>query len=796
MAKESVTATIGALLDHPDYREFARDDFDAAEYANSIMQGTDRHRVDTSSALSKLGFNIDHLNKQLRDQVATHYEDLLEQVTGLNNLDSTLKKVKEGVGALNTSFNRVKSNIREAYDQVEANTTQLERIQEAAEILRRVKRFLSLAKRVPSVFPESDEGVFSKTAITVQEIENLVSESDFGGIDVVEAEWSRIMLAKEAVVAGAERLLQKGMANQNQAEVASGLQIFHNLGQASQKVKRVIDAKFEVITKECKVSFDTTVLAREIKESSDRKTAGAAAGLWKRMEKLMDTIYDQTVQVYIFEKVVSRRRDPLTQMSFMDEVVKVLDSSMINYYWKNVSATFDRELRNGTKMSSHFQQILQVGYPKMLRLFQEFSSRLSTEIPPSSLPDTTALDSTTMLRSLTSFETVYLRESLSRLLDPINLAFPDKPLVGVRPQPSRDDVEKTLQAISREFEIAKFDPHLSKAVAKNVTKAVNMYAIRSEHMVATDAAAYQPLGIATASSSMLLNIEIVNCLWFFADGLWKMKDEFSETAIVSALTDAVDHVQKLIGTIIEPIMGHVVRDVESSILKIHKEDFGKTSTGKSPQRGQGGPQQESAVSTYVLEVGAKLRWTLREVMLRLQCGDDTKDWILSIAVRTLGFFVQQASLVRPLEGDAGKLRLTSDMTQLEFAMNQWVSGVGLKLTALGDAYKALRAFRLLPFLDLTQVTAPHHTASLPPLVVVHHLICRAHPAIPLPTALYNWSEAQYADWLDAHTEADAAVLLSRCLDTYVDDVRARGEKEFRLEYPVVRQLVAALAVAR
>jgi hypothetical protein len=66
---------------------------------------------------------------------------------------------------------------------------------------------------------------------------------------------------------------------------------------------------------------------------------------------------------------------------------------------------------------------------------------------------------------------------------------------------------------------------------------------------------------------------------------------------------------------------------------------------------------------------------------------------------------------------------------------------------------------------------------------------RAHPSMPLPMNAFNWTEAQYSEWLDGHSEIEGASLLLRCLDVYVEEVRRRGEKEFRLEYPVVRTLL-------
>jgi hypothetical protein len=55
-------------------------------------------------------------------------------------------------------------------------------------------------------------------------------------------------------------------------------------------------------------------------------------------------------------------------------------------------------------------------------------------------------------------------------------------------------------------------------------------------------------------------------------------------------------------------------------------------------------------------------------------------------------FVLHASIVQPL-GEGGKLKLTTDCTSLEFALSQLLSDYKLNLAALGDDFKALRAFR-------------------------------------------------------------------------------------------------------
>lgn len=57
------------------------------------------------------------------------------------------------------------------------------------------------------------------------------------------------------------------------------------------------------------------------------------------------------------------------------------------------------------------------------------------------------------------------------------------------------------------------------------------------------------------------------------------------------------------------------------------------------------------------------------------------------------------SIAKPL-GESGKLQLTSDMTELEFALNAFMienphSKRGGNLEAVGDDYRTLRAMRLV-----------------------------------------------------------------------------------------------------
>lgn len=62
--------------------------------------------------------------------------------------------------------------------------------------------------------------------------------------------------------------------------------------------------------------------------------------------------------------------------------------------------------------------------------------------------------------------------------------------------------------------------------------------------------------------------------------------------------------------------------------------------------------------------------------------------------RILSFWLLHASFVRPLS-ETGKLKLISDMSQLEYSLNQLLIDNGLTLADLDEEYKALKSFRLV-----------------------------------------------------------------------------------------------------
>ncbi|KAI9011264.1 Golgi transport complex subunit 5-domain-containing protein [Gaertneriomyces semiglobifer] len=769
--------TVNALVSLDDYKEFADEDvdFDPTQYANRILHAPS-DRCDLPNALAKLNFGIEHLNKQIQEQVTVHYEDLLQQIGNLSNVNEHLEKTRQDVSHLNSSFDRLRNKVLVPYEQIRAAIVQLERIQETTETIRRVRRFLDIIRRLDG--DPVGEHQLTKSALDINELDAILRDKSLKGIDVVEAERAYVTEVAARIEKQGDSLLQSGLSSQNQRDIACSLQVFHNLGILSSRMEKVIATILEVIRTEIQGALDVVKLNRELKDNANPRRATFAGdpaynGLWKRLEHLWDvTVYDSAIQIYHLSRVLTRSRDPVTHTLFVEMLTAEMKKDVRGFFWNKLCACLGDELRLATRASPNLNTILQIEYPRVLRLVHNLFARLSVITGEDYNDGEQQPDNRSILRVLAPLETGYLHASLTRLMEPVNAALPDRPSLVARPVPNKEDVDKIVRVISSELEVARFDAHLLKAVARHAIRAVKMYGIRCEQLHAADSNIHLN-GSGPATQGQMVVIELINCMWLLQESLWKLYEDFEGSSIQESLSESVDHVSTLLQNVVEQFYSRIARELEGVFIKMHKEDL---------LRSAGGATMEPSTNQYVLEFTNKVRWLHRELLAKVQCGDDSRDWIRSLGEKLINFFLRHASMIRPSNEATGRV-LAGDMSQIEFVFSQWFAAVGLKLERdLEDCYKALRAFRHLPFLDVNQVIELFQKRTLSQTVVLHHLLARAHPYIPFPTVSYGWTETQYSDWLDSHTEQEAAQILRRCIDSYAQDAGRRGVRELRPEY--------------
>ncbi|NWH64373.1 COG5 protein, partial [Geococcyx californianus] len=496
------------------YADFFKEDFDVKAYTSQSI-----HQAVIAEQLAKLAQGISQLDKELHLQVVARHEDLLAQATGIESLEGkycVLQMMQTRIGALQSTVDRIKVKIVDPYNKIVSRTAQLAKLQAACDLLRRIIRILYLSKRLQGQLQGGSREI-TKAAQSLNELDYLSQGVDLSGIEVIENDLLFIARARLEVENQAKRLLEQGVETQNPTQVGTALQVFHNLGTLKDTIANVVDGYCMVLEENIKNALDIKVLTQPSQTvtrggpgraamPTPGNTAAFRAALWTNMEKLMDQICAACGQVQHLQKVLTKKRDPVSHVCFIEEILKDGQSDILYKFWMAVTQTLSSQFQSATDSSMFLKQAFEGEYPKLLRLYndlwkrlQQYSQNIQRNFNTSGTTDLFAelqqmeedtqdifmqkpqdYDPEKALKdSLQQYEAAYLSKSLSRLFDPINLVFPP----GGRNPPSSDELDSIIKTIASELNVAAVDPDLSLAVAKNVAKTIQLYSVKSEQLV-------------------------------------------------------------------------------------------------------------------------------------------------------------------------------------------------------------------------------------------------------------------------------------------------------------------------
>ncbi|XP_033647188.1 conserved oligomeric Golgi complex subunit 5-like [Asterias rubens] len=789
------------LHDDETLQEFLQDDFNVEQHTNKVMQS-----MAIAEQLSKLAEGISLLDKELHAQVSAHHEDLLSQATGIETLEGVLQMMNTRIGSLQAAVERIQSKIMDPYNKIVARTSQLRRLQEACDLLRRIIRILYLSKRLQSQLQGGAREI-TKAAQSLNELDFLYDGVDLKGIDVIEQDTLFIRKARRDVERQAQKMLHQGMETQNQTQVATSLQVFHNLGCLHETVNQIVVESQDTVKKNVQDALAVQTPNQpqfqpgrggpgRASMPMTGNTATFRATLWTNLSKLMDQIYATCGQVQHLQKVLSKKRDPVTHVCFMEELQKEGQTDIMMSFWKCLTDTLKGEFAEIANASTFIRQAFEGEYPKLLRLFNELWKRLQqfSLTAPSASGDASFLASAkahtfsevesegyssekALKESLSTFENAYLTRSLSRLFDPINLVFPS----GASSPPSDDEVESIVKSISSELNVASVDVGLSLLVARNVAKTVKLYSAKCEQLLSTDGDATQV--IASPTSGQMRNVALVNSLFHFHQAVCKVVDSMSNFPgqAVQVVQLALQDVVALMSNAIKPILSSIFDSIDAIILTMHNEDF-----KGGPVSGAGKDAVDSPCSLYMRELQGFIARAQTDYLLSFRCADFIIDSVHPMACEAIELFVRHASLIRPL-GEGGKMRLAADFAQMELA----VTPMCRRVSDLGRPYKLLRAFRPLLFQTSEHISSsPALGEIIPYSTALHFLFARAPAELMSPHEVAGWSTTRYSQWLSDHcSEKERLALIRGTLEAYVQSVRSRQGKEFAPIYPIMLDLL-------
>ncbi len=147
--------------------------------------------------------------------------------------------------------------------------------------------------------------------------------------------------------------------------------------------------------------------------------------------------------------------------------------------------------------------------------------------------------------------------------------------------------------------------------------------------------------------------------------------------------------------IVDPLLAAIRRELAAITAKLHRMDFAARADPMMSAMGGAG------ASPYMKDLVEKLAFVKTEVLAQYLVPDVSPQWVRATVRFAIRTFVLHASIAKPL-GESGKLQLTTDMTELEFALSEFMSGGGDKAQgarrgadweSVGEDYRALRAMR-------------------------------------------------------------------------------------------------------
>ncbi|RWS25314.1 hypothetical protein B4U80_06173, partial [Leptotrombidium deliense] len=594
---------------------------------------------------------------------------------------------------------------------------------------------------------------------------------------------------KEKILKYCNELLVSSLQKLDQNLISVALQVFHNFDLLSEKVDFIISEKNNILMNRIKEAFDAqhlsqskqsgpggVVISITVSQSNQFKTK-----LWLGIESLMEFLCVCFSQLNALFKVLKKKRDASNRFTF--STVACSENINLITLLEKTNQTLFEQMNKAVLECGTVKQALEMEFPKLLKLFAESWRRIEAVDKE--------LKVEAMFRAtLKPFESAYLSRSLMVLHDDVNAMFNDsndnnsgvlshsEPCV-----PSPQDIDSIVKSISKELSVAAIDEQLSKAVAKNISKAVHIFTTKCENIVCNDAESTQVISVPT--SGQILNATIVERLESFRTQIEILLQSVNES-ISSTVYESLKGVDLLTKAIVEPLIFSVQDAIEAIILTIHQEDF---SAETSSNNGQ------SQCSPYMKELQGFISRVNRDYFQLYSKSKTVQSCIMQIACRTTETFLKHVTLIRPL-GNAGRARLGTDFRYLEEALLTIAPHVN---EGSAKYYRSLRAFKPLIFQDAEQVSKSPIVGTLIPLsIILQYLISSfAPPELRSVHENKGWSISRYTKWLDEHnSEAERLPLIKDTLESYEKQVRQQHGKSFAAVYPIILRLLQQSLISK
>eukprot|EP00002_Diphylleia_rotans_P041079 TRINITY_DN9902_c0_g1_i1.p1 TRINITY_DN9902_c0_g1~~TRINITY_DN9902_c0_g1_i1.p1 ORF type:complete len:849 (+),score=175.63 TRINITY_DN9902_c0_g1_i1:59-2605(+) len=818
------------------YQQFLDEKCDAATIvSNSVSQGS------VEDTLSKLTSGIARLETDISQAVGHHYDSLLKQVTTIHDLEKLLQQVRISVASLQASLVNVEEDITTPFIDIQARTIQLERMHMTCELLRKILRLLYLTQRLREHLKGGVTDL-AKAAQSLFEIDIILKEADLNGIDVVQAEINFIKQARKDAFATAEQLFEKALEGRNQADLVVTLQAFHNFGKLTEKITSILDKYNHASKLIIKKALDMSGFVDETKSHGPGialriggpQVAHSAAwknALWSKVQSALQQIFNQYMQIRVMQTVLQKRKDSISQATFLDLYAKSGKKTPTEAYWNTMCTYWSEELSAISKGGLNYVDAAFIeDYPKLMQNAREMLKDLEghgmlTGASASARSD----EEKAFYKSFSRHQLGYLAQVTARLNEAASTVFSQSSFSeGI----SYNTLGSYAKVIYQELDVVRpielmgtkavlsrtvvsSDGGLALEVSKIVLKSIQLFLNKAEEKLGVDGAAYRFDDTVTPDQRRNASLYFAACALFNRiETLYSLAPQES----TPSLQNGQRLLERFALDVLQRYFNHIFQHLQDALLMMHHPK-----TGLAPS--------DEACSAYMIEFRYRVR-LIHQVTLpvfQTPSGMGSRPplsqslfsaALQSLRVDLLRNFIRSVCHLRDIS-EIHRMQLAADCAELPLclqpfgAMLQTAGGSGI---ASGDhqwpqLIKQLHAVRTLLFVETAEIprmmgvsassqqedqpqsqassNTPGPIQSLGFALVITHILGRSGGEIAMPHQAKGKALREWMDWCDSNPESTVLETIAKSLELYAGRVAAEGRTQYHPVYPVVCDLVRA-----
>jgi hypothetical protein len=763
----------------------------AAASSSSTAATTTAATGSTLDDVARLAEGARTLENSIREEVISKRGVLERTLGGVKEAEETMHTVRAGADALAEAMRRVARELSEPHAAVEETTRTLERVMSTADTIRRVVKILKLTSKLRETWGgedaeneprRRDSSELSKAAKLLGEIKLAMSgdhADELRRVDVVAEQLAFIDACSKKVSKEATASLDRAVDILSQADLGAALQVHYNLNELSAVVDQRVSFHAASAVDAVKDAMDPHAVGEGVASISGDSQQGAGGGmrrgrqlvtppqgaerewmheLWRRVDAAMDGVHRHAMSVWHLQRVLAKKRDPLTQTLFLDVVVGKTASTqaLCDKFWAYFAKGMSEHLARAHAAAGFVSGALVKDFPRLIGALEGAVSRCGRDADAAKgAPGCIRRDGSTrtqVLRAVEPIASAFFARSLTRLTDSASACFSG---VGGRVIDAAL-ADKFLSRVRGEVDaVAEYDNLLSNACG-NVSSALKTLAERAKRAIgrSVDAAnlTEDPTPTQIANAQIAEQLSRVHAL------LSKVLPSFAP-APRRALEVGLEHVASAIQESTKPLFDAVGDWCDARFAQMYAASAGEK-------------------SAYVMAVTSTLAHVadVQPGMFRAAAGNGALQMArLRLAERVMRSFVDHASLARDVD-QGFKMRIVKECGEIETALSASFSLLGAEQES--SAFKCARAFKSLILLPTESIDGSPLVRDVAPRVLLHHLYSRASADLSTPAKRASLSVTQYASWINKKaTDAEIWRGIKGTLDVYAETHAREAEND-------------------